>query len=51
MGLVGGYYLHQFLIAMIAPDAILFYPKVGLGVFIFPVGRTDPSFGPVRNLC
>lgn len=38
MGLVGGYYLHQFLIAMIAPDAILFYPKVGLGVFIFPVG-------------
>lgn len=23
---------------MIAPDAILFYPKVGLGVFIFPVG-------------
>ena len=40
MGLVGGYYLHQFLIAMIAPDAILFYPKVGLGVFLFPVGGT-----------
>lgn len=38
MGLVGGYYLHQFLITMIAPDAILFYPKVGLGVFLFPVG-------------
>ena len=38
MGLVGGYYLHQFLIAMIAPDAILFYPKVGLGIFLFPVG-------------
>lgn len=38
MGLVGGYYLHQFLIALIAPDAILFYPKVGLGVFLFPVG-------------
>lgn len=38
MGLVGGYYLHQFIIAMIAPDAILFYPKVGLGVFLFPVG-------------
>ena len=38
MGLVGGYYLHQFLIAMIAPDAILFYPKVGLSVFLFPVG-------------
>ena len=38
MGLVGGYYLHQCLIAMIAPDAILFYPKVGLGVFLFPVG-------------
>lgn len=38
MGLVGGYYLHQFLIAMIAPDAILFYPKVGLGVFLLPVG-------------
>lgn len=38
MGLGGGYYLHQFLIALIAPDAILFYPKVGLGVFLFPVG-------------
>lgn len=38
MGLVGGYYLHQFLIALIAPDAILFYPKVGLGVFLIPVG-------------
>ena len=38
LGLVGGYYLHQFLIALIAPDAILFYPKVGLGVFLFPVG-------------
>lgn len=38
LGLVGGYYLHQFLIAMIAPDAILFYPKVGLSVFLFPVG-------------
>lgn len=38
MGLVGGYYLHQFIIAMIAPDAILFYPKVGLSVFLFPVG-------------
>ena len=38
IGLGGGYYLHQFLIAMIAPDAILFYPKVGLGVFLFPVG-------------
>ena len=38
MGLVGGYYFHQFLIAMIAPDAILFYPKVRLGVFLFPVG-------------
>ena len=38
MGLVGGYYLHQFLIALIAPDTILFYPKVGLGVFLFPVG-------------
>lgn len=38
IGLGGGYYLHQFLIATIAPDAILFYPKVGLGVFLFPVG-------------
>ena len=38
LGLVGGYYLHQFLIAMIALDAILFYPKVGLGVFLFPIG-------------
>ena len=38
LGLVGGYYLHQFLIAMIAPDAILFYPKVGIGVYLFPIG-------------
>ena len=38
LGLGGGYYLHQFLIAMIAPDTILFYPKVGLSVFLFPVG-------------
>ena len=38
LGLGGGYYLHQFLIAMIAPDAILFYPYVGLGVCFFPVG-------------
>ena len=38
LGLGGGYYLHQFLIAMIAPDAILFYPQVGLGVYLFPVG-------------
>ena len=38
LGLVGGYYLHQFLIVMIAPDAILFCPHVGLGVLLFPVG-------------
>lgn len=38
LGLGGGYYLHQFLIAMIAPAAILFYPQVGLGVYLFPVG-------------
>ena len=37
LGLVGGYYLHRFLIAMIAPDAILFYPRVALGVYLYPI--------------
>ena len=37
LGLVGGFYLHRFLIAMIAPDAILFYPRVALGVYLYPI--------------
>ena len=37
LGLLGGFYLHRFLIAMIAPDAILFYPRVGLGVYLYPI--------------
>ena len=37
LGLVGGFYLHRFLIAMIAPDAILFYPRVSLGVYLYPI--------------
>jgi ABC superfamily ATP binding cassette transporter, membrane protein len=36
-GLLGGFYLHRFLIAMVAPDSILFYPKVSLGVYLYPV--------------
>ena len=37
LGLLGGFYLHRFLIAMIAPDAILFYPRVALGVYLSPI--------------
>ena len=37
LGLLGGFYLHRFLIAMIAPDAILFYPRVALGVYLYPI--------------
>ena len=37
LSLVGGFYLHRFLIAMIAPDAILFYPRVSLGVYLYPI--------------
>lgn len=37
LGLLGGFYLHHFLIAMIAPDAILFYPRVALGVYLYPI--------------
>ena len=37
LGLLGGFYLHRFLIAMIAPDAIIFYPRVSLGVYLFPI--------------
>ena len=36
-GLLGGFYLHRFLIAMVAPDSILFYPKVRLSVYFYPV--------------
>ena len=37
IGLVSGYYLHQFLIQMISPATILFYPQVGWEVYAIPV--------------
>ena len=37
LGLVTGYYLHQFLIQMIAPGTFRFQPKVGLEVYLIPV--------------
>ena len=37
LGLLAGYFLHQFLIQMIAPAAILFYPRVTWEVYIFPI--------------
>ena len=37
MGLLGGFYLHRFFDRMIAPDAILFYPRVALGVYLYPI--------------
>ena len=36
-GLVTGFYLHQFLIQMISPATILFYPQVGWEVYVIPV--------------
>ena len=38
LGLVSGYYLHQFLIQMISPATILFYPRVAWEVYALPVG-------------
>ena len=37
LGLVSGFYLHQFLIQMISPATILFYPQVGWEVYVIPV--------------
>ena len=37
LGLVTGYYLHQFLIQMIAPANLRFQPQVGWGVYLIPV--------------
>ena len=36
LGLVAGYYLHQFLIQMISPATILFYPQVSWEVYALP---------------
>lgn len=37
LGLISGYYLHQFLIQMIAPGTFRFQPKVGWEVYLIPV--------------
>lgn len=37
LGLVAGYYLHQFLIQMISPATILFYPRVSWEVTALPI--------------
>ena len=37
LGLVAGYYLHQFLIQMISPATILFYPLVSWEVYALPI--------------
>lgn len=37
LGLISGYYLHQFLIQMIAPGTFRFQPKVGWGIYLIPV--------------
>lgn len=37
LGLVAGYYLHQFLIQMISPTTILFYPRVSWEVYALPI--------------
>ena len=37
VGLVSGFYLHQFLIHMIAPGTFRFQPKVGWEVYLIPV--------------
>ena len=37
VGLVSGYYLHQFLIQMIAPGTFRFQPKVGWEVYLIPI--------------
>lgn len=37
LGLVAGHYLHQFLIQMISPATILFYPQVSWEVYALPI--------------
>lgn len=37
LGLVAGHYLHQFLIQMISPAPILFYPQVSWEVYALPI--------------
>ena len=37
VGLVSGFYLHQFLIQMIAPGTFCFQPKVGWEVYLIPI--------------
>ena len=37
LGLVAGHYLHQFLIQMISPATILFYPQVNWEVYALPI--------------
>ncbi|WP_269797423.1 FtsX-like permease family protein [Streptococcus sp. SM5] len=37
LGLISGYYLHQFLIQMIAPGTFRFQPQVGWEVYLIPV--------------
>lgn len=37
VGLVSGFYLHQFLIQMIAPGTFRFQPKVGWEIYLIPV--------------
>ena len=37
LGLVAGHYLHQFLIQMISPATILFYPRVSWEVYTLPI--------------
>ena len=37
LGLAVGYYLHQFLIQMISPATILFYPRVSWEVYALPI--------------
>ena len=37
VGLVSGFYLHQFIIQMIAPGTFRFQPKVGWEVYLIPV--------------
>ncbi len=41
LGLVSGFYLHQFLIQMISPATILFYPQVGWEVYAIPVATVS----------
>lgn len=41
LGLVAGFYLHQFLIQMISPATILFYPQVGWEVYVIPVAAVS----------